>query len=423
MKKINKKGFTLVELLAVTIILLIIVFLAFTKIKGSTQKSKKNAVKANAISYIKAVNDFLSVDSLTNPRFKNAFLSDATISNLGIKLSGENPSRSYIFVNNFEVNIACIEYGSYYVLYQDSNYSDVKRGKCENEGIISDGMDETIYQFSYTGDVQIFEAPQDGTYKIELWGSQGANSASTGKGGKGAYTSGNIELAAGDILYIYIGSQGIQFNGGGNYATNTNYAAGGGATDVRLVSGNWNDSVSLASRIMIAGGGGGGATSINGGVGGTFVGGAGTTTSSVDHGGKGGTQTSGGAGGAGSHTAGAAGTFGKGANGVAYQSGGGGGYYGGGSSGVNNNSNGSGGGGSSYISGHTGCVAIESDVNIIPKSGCEDGTTDNSCSIHYSLKKFSKTVMKSGADEMPTYDGKSTMVGNSGHGHAKVSLT
>ena len=31
--------------------------------------------------------------------------------------------------------------------------------------------------------------------------------------------------------------------------------------------------------------------------------------------------------------------------------------------------------------------------------------------------------MKSGADEMPTYDGKSTMVGNSGHGHAKISVT
>jgi hypothetical protein len=30
-------------------------------------------------------------------------------------------------------------------------------------------------------------------------------------------------------------------------------AIGGGATDVRLVSGAWNDTASLASRIMVAG--------------------------------------------------------------------------------------------------------------------------------------------------------------------------
>ena len=57
----NKKGFTLVELLAVTIILIVIIFLAFTKIKGSSQKSKKNSIKASAISYFKAVNGITSV--------------------------------------------------------------------------------------------------------------------------------------------------------------------------------------------------------------------------------------------------------------------------------------------------------------------------------------------------------------------------
>ena len=97
--------------------------------------------------------------------------------------------------------------------------------------------------------------------------------------------------------------------------------------------------------------------------------------------------------------------FGIGGNGEAApseycngQAGGGGGYYGGGGA----NASGvqcylhSASSGSSYISGHTGCVAITSEENETPKSGCETGTTNNSCSIHYSGKTFANTVMIDG---------------------------
>ena len=50
------------------------------------------------------------------------------------------------------------------------------------------------------------------------------------------------------------------FNGGGGYSsgyTDFNNCTGGGATDIRLASGNWNDFNSLKSRIMVAAGGGG----------------------------------------------------------------------------------------------------------------------------------------------------------------------
>lgn len=64
-------------------------------------------------------------------------------------------------------------------------------------------------------------------------------------------------------------------------------------------------------------------------------------------------------------------------NNVGY--GGGGGYYGGGGGKggtVNspNNRNGSGGGGSSFISGHIGCIAIQSEDKIMPKAECNDAT-------------------------------------------------
>ncbi len=68
-------------------------------------------------------------------------------------------------------------------------------------------------------------------------------------------------------MYIYVGEcyngakETMCYNGGGSggystvgIETGTN---GGGATDIRLLNGNWNDFESLKSRIMVAGGGGG----------------------------------------------------------------------------------------------------------------------------------------------------------------------
>lgn len=117
--------------------------------------------------------------------------------------------------------------------------------------------------------------------------------------------------------------------------------------------------------------------------------------------------------------------------------GGGSGYFGGGGS---THVQGSG-GGSSYISGHNGCVAIEesSTVNNITfptKNGvaCTDGTTDQDCSVHYSGKEFTDTVMIDGKGYkwttekgsevvgIPTHSGTSTMIGNGGDGYAKITL-
>ena len=88
-------------------------------------------------------------------------------------------------------------------------------------------------------------------------------------GGNGGYTSGIIQLQKDEKLYVYVGGQGSDavvgkdspkgFNGGGlgtwDHSDDDAAGAGGGATDIRLVSGNWNDFTSLKSRIMVAAGG------------------------------------------------------------------------------------------------------------------------------------------------------------------------
>ena len=228
--------------------------------------------------------------------------------------------------------------------------------------------------------MQTFTAPLNTTYKIECWGASGGQ-AQINYSGCGGYVSGEILLTKFQTLYVYIGQRGnnvnqysstYMFNGGGYANVQGTYcgACGGGATDIRTTSGDWDNSTSLNSRIMIAAGGGG----VNGyenvfGCAGGLDGYDGIVMDAQYqiYQGKGATQTAGGAAPetwTGSQN-GTAGTLGKGGIGgrnnesTTYGggSGGGGGLYGGsGSSGMGFGVW-SGGGGSSYISGHPGCMA------------------------------------------------------------------
>ena len=331
----------------------------------------------------------------------------------------------------------------------------------------------TSYDFAYTGDYQIFIVPKTGIYKIEAWGAQGGPYG-TYNAGYGAYTSGEINLEKDEKLYIYVGQRGNAtnytavssqlcdycqegaFNGGGP-ASGTNASGGGGASDIRYFESEptsedliWNSTNGLKNRIMVAGAGGGygGGNNTPGspGNGGGLIGYNGTTGScktSCQYG-YGGTQISGGAGG----TSAFAGSFGQGAKGglggyylASYLypwpgGAGGGGYYGGGSGQGDSNSGaqsgGGGAGGSSYISGHIGSVAVTEDSE--PKENCMTGTTDVSCSLHYSNKYFKNTKMIDGSgytwtnvqsvmEQMPTPSGSlyASGRGNEGNGYVKIT--
>lgn len=270
-------------------------------------------------------------------------------------------------------------------------------------------------------------------------------------GGYGAYTSGEININEIKNLFIYVGGSGEDgyiynsstrktqaagWNGGGtggydNGNYNSDGGGGGGSTDIRLDNGDWNNEKSLNSRIMVAAGGGGGACSYDSGYAscGDAQCGSGLyndrsyqsyqistwKTFTIN-------QTTGYA-------------FGYGMNGINAGeggAGGGGGYYGG----LTENVKGTvGGGGSSYISGHTGCVAISSEIDRTPKNGQNTGTTDNSASVHYSGYYFTNTIMidgagykwtnsKSTSEVMPNPNGGTFQsgTGNRDNGYARITI-
>ncbi len=238
------------------------------------------------------------------------------------------------------------------------------------------------------------------------------------------------------MLYLYVGCQGKNprtndsgktyvaaeggWNGGcaGDYDHCDDECAGGGAgaTDIRLVNGNWDIFSSLKSRIMVAGAGGGG-------------GGWGHTSTSTPIGGSGGGLT-----GVesfqmvsteytviqGSQTSGY--KFGIGEDGISiYKNqncgGGGSGYYGGCAYNKekfdSKTDDYSGGGGSSFISGHTGCNAISS-------SSTENNIIHTGQPNHYSGYVFTNTVMKAGNESMPSPTG-GTETGHTGNGYCKIT--
>lgn len=224
----------------------------------------------------------------------------------------------------------------------------------------------TVTNFEYTGNIEEFEAPAAGMYKLEVWGAKGGDG--NGTGGKGGYSNGYVYLNKGQTIYICCGGAGVKttgtanggYNGGGkgivgdvNYSKNC--GSGGGATHIAKRTGLLSSLSSYKSDILIVAGGGGGAGgrdssvgTLNGGTGGGTNGGSGTYTSEYFLCGTGGSQS---AGGGSTDYFGGIGSFGKGGSPAGYPgAGGGGGLYGGGSGHYYNGAS-SAGGGSGYIGG------------------------------------------------------------------------
>ena len=249
------------------------------------------------------------------------------------------------------------------------------------------------YTFESINDTQKFIAKCGGKYKLEVWGGQGGYRSDSNNGGKGGYASGVIELQSEEELIVVVGSSGNNAGVGGGYnggGSRDIGHGGGGATDIRLTD-------SLYTRILVAGGGGSdGASNKPGGYGGGTNGQS--RGESYGSGGSGASQTGGGS---------YRGAFGQGGYGKSASGGhagaGGGGWYGGGGADPDGSSDDDrgGGGGSGFAYNENSSLPTGYEV-----------------SERYML---TETVLKSGADSMPTHDGTSTMVGNMGDGYARIT--
>lgn len=314
MKKSKNNGITLVALVVTIVILIIIasisikVFLGDNGIIAQAKITREETNKQTAVEKInfKITNVQISkyAEKQRMPTLKeladnfcedNDFQYVKETSELAslTKISSDNPQKIYTklkaYPYEFEINsslqLASIDGIKFSNNSQDSS---IYKGYPIS---ISDIVETDLKQsFDYTNNYQKYIVPEDGYYKIECWGAQGA---SVGKaiGGKGAYTKGIIYLNKDEIIWIYIGEKGKE--GTSNGISGIGGYNGGGSTNAGNQWGYYG-----------AGGGGGamvdfsGWKAANGGAGGDFTGIAGikvvSSSATENSWTSGGTQISGG---------------------------------------------------------------------------------------------------------------------------------
>lgn len=255
---------------------------------ASTDSIRKGQKISYVVTYKKGINNIASIELVRGEIQMYGFTSDVNIVRL-------NDTQFRVEFNNVDGIVG----SGKYIIIRGTSVSDTRGNNAYDtrSGTFTlKAKEPVIYNFNYTGSPQsIYLIP--GKYKFEVWGASGTASHISYPGA-GGYSSGEITLTNGTWLYIYIGETNGYgkkvFNGGGG--TQHEWSPnGGGATDIRLQGGAWNDVYGLRSRIIVAGGGG--ASEWNnyvGGAGGGLIGGDGQgIRNSVI---TGGTQTSGGKG-------------------------------------------------------------------------------------------------------------------------------
>ena len=432
--KINKSGFTIVELLVVIVVIGILAAITIVSYSGISNK----AIAASLQSDLDNNSKLLKLYNVEHGYYPatldsdNCPLTPAQDKRYCLKSSAET---ELVYTGGGQsFQLKATRSGQSYIITNDSVAT------AYSEPTLAIG--ET-WTFDGAEASKAFIAEATGKYKIELWGQGGkGHSLNNTQVTYGSYVSGEINLAINDDLCVQ-----VNYGGGTGGGDGEN---GGGATDVRYDCTDIASFASLKSRIIVAGGGGSAGynsyVSYQGGIGGNGGGLTGydglapnyNSGSLTAYAGKGATQIAGGAKGTYNSTAttGQDGSFGKGgSSGSQGWPGGGGGYYGGGAGGyyhqsaMNGGGGGGSGGGSSYISGHNGC-------NSISDSSIESSIVHTGSANHYSGFTFSNsniidgsgytwTNVKGSQSQMPS---KTTVgafytlgIGNSDGGYARIT--
>ena len=428
----NKKGFTLIEVLAVIIILAIILVIIAPKINEYYKDSVKRKNLQSAYGVRNALNQYYASYTGTFRGYTCEFPDNCS----EIKLDGTVPIDGIVSITADGIISGFVRYDNNVFILDDEGVT-----ASEYTTVPGDFFD---FSYSTTGE-QTFLIPATGYYKLEVWGAQGGSYNSSYRGGYGGYSSGVVNLVAGNTLYVNVGGNGVSgitgslaggYNGGGNgyggpCGSDRYGASGGGATHIAFSTGTLasfdgnNDGVGSSTEIrniiIVAGGGGGShymyAAYGSGASGGGYVGNTAAWTN-VSHNyyvqPTGGTQNSGGSIGYSYSTRTI--TYAKFGQGQNFQggecsegSGGGGGFYGGGAGSFTPGAGGSGYiGNSNLVDGVMYCYGCaESNVDRIKTINSNGSNKDAGCPNGYSADAVSNCAKAGPGHARVTYLGNS----------------
>lgn len=122
----NKKGFTLTELLLVILLVGFLSIIASTTVINHITKTKRDASIRNAVAYVTAINDYNFIDQGEDPIISGD--TSTITSKLKDSLDGTKPSSGTVTINTTtrKVTSANLVYKDYTVSYDGTNYTATK---------------------------------------------------------------------------------------------------------------------------------------------------------------------------------------------------------------------------------------------------------------------------------------------------------
>ena len=123
----RKKGFTLIELVAVIVILAVIALIAVPLILSLVNKSRLKAAEESALFYVDTIENMLMMNNIENTDGKTYKVKGKTVVDennevvLNLEIKGDTPYNGVnneIKINSGFVEIANLRFNAYYVHYE-----------------------------------------------------------------------------------------------------------------------------------------------------------------------------------------------------------------------------------------------------------------------------------------------------------------
>jgi prepilin-type N-terminal cleavage/methylation domain-containing protein len=146
----DKKAFTLIELLAVIVILGILALIVTPILINVVKDSNEKSYKLSADGYISAVNDYILSNQLDGKKVENG---KYNIKNLDVKISGKAPSKGSVEIYDEKINNAQLCYDTYLLKYDGKEVTLTEKG-CEKEATVNLAIGKKTYKNTVKDDIE-----------------------------------------------------------------------------------------------------------------------------------------------------------------------------------------------------------------------------------------------------------------------------
>ena len=146
----DKKAFTLIELLAVIVILGILALIVTPILINVVKDSNEKSYKLSADGYISAVNDYILSNQLDGKKVENG---KYNIKNLDVKISGKEPSKGSVEIYDEKINNAQLCYDTYLLKYDGKEVTLTEKG-CEKEATVNLAIGKKTYKNTVKDDIE-----------------------------------------------------------------------------------------------------------------------------------------------------------------------------------------------------------------------------------------------------------------------------